>query len=99
MSLDAGSVHATLGGIFNPAAFNAFGGAMYKAKGDAEKGEKAISAANARTSKSLQAMGTAAKYGAAGGIAGLGVVIGYSIKKAADFEAQLSSLQSVTGAN
>ncbi|MCW2573490.1 MAG: Phage-related tail protein, partial [Frankiales bacterium] len=97
--MDAGSVVATLGGRFSPGGFDAFGSAMYRARSQMEAGEKRMTSSQARVSKSLHNMGQAAKYSAVGGIAGLGVVIGYSIKKAADFEQQLDSLASTSGAS
>lgn len=97
--MDAGHVVATLGGRFDPAGFNAFGSAMYRARSDMESGEKRMTASQSRIAKSSHAMGQAVKIGAIGGIAGLGVAVGYSIKKAADFEQQLDSLGSVSGAS
>lgn len=99
MSFDAGEVFAILGGRFNPAGFTAFERAMYQSRARAEDAEKRITGSMDRTSRAMHAVGQAAKVGAVAGIAGIGVAVGYSIKKAADFEQQLSSLQSVSGAS
>ena len=99
MALDAGSVFATLGGRFNGRDFNLFGQAMYRARADMDAAEKRMRTVSERSQASLAAMGHAAKVVAGGGILAVGAAVGISIKKAADFEAQLSSLQSVTGAN
>lgn len=63
-----------------------------------ESGEKAMKTSAQRTSASLHAMGRAAKIGAGAGVLALGAVLVGSVKKAADFEAQISSLGSVSGA-
>lgn len=97
--MDAGHVIATLGGRFDPAGFNAFGSAMYRARSDMESGERRMISSQSRIGRASHAMGQAVKVGAIGGIAGLGVAVGYSIKKAADFEQQLDSLGSVSGAS
>lgn len=99
LAFDAGSVVATLGGSFQGQAFHQFSSAMYKARSEMNATERAISDSSARSQRSLHAIGHAAKVGAVGGIAALGVAIGYSVKKAADFEQQMSSLKSVTGAS
>lgn len=98
MALDAGSVYATLGGRFSPAGFQAFGSAMVRARTQMEDGEKRMKTSAQRTSASLHALGHAAKVGAGAGILGLTAVLASSVKSAADFEAQLSSLQSVSSA-
>lgn len=98
MAFSAGQVSAILEGKFSPAGFVAFGGAMNKAKAEMMAMEKSVAGSSDRTGKGMAVMGVAAK-GAAVGIGGLAVVVGLSVKKAAEFEAQLSSLKSVTGAS
>ena len=98
MPLDAGSVYATLGGKFNPAGFLAYGKAMDEAKGKTVKAEAEMSAAHKRSSGALSAMGSTARTAAAGGILAVGAAVASSVSKAATFEAQLSSLKSVSGA-
>src|SRR4051794_21889193 len=99
MSLDAGSVYATLGGRFNPAGFVAFDGALNRSKGHTSQFESALLRSTSRGSTALRALGTAAGLGAGGGIVALGTAMALSVKKAADFQGQLSALKSVTNAN
>lgn len=98
MAFNAGSVFATLGGRFEPAGFMRFGVAMRGAQSQMEASEKRMTTSAQRTSASLHAIGHAAKVGAGAGILGLGAVIAGSVKKAADFEQQLSSLGAVSNA-
>jgi TP901 family phage tail tape measure protein len=98
MALSAGSVFVTLGGRFSPAEFNRFGAATQRAGGDMERAEKRVRTSAERSAASLAAMGHAAKVGAGAGIAALGAGLVYSIKKAADFEQQMSRVGSVSGA-
>ena len=98
MSFDAGSVAATLRGDFNPAAFMAFDAAMKKAGSTMTAFERKMETSAQRSSRSLHAIGTAAKVGAGAGVLALGAALVKSVALAADFEQQLSSLKSVSGA-
>lgn len=95
MSLDAGSVYTVLGGKFNPSAFLSFDNAMRRSIA----GAKAFEGRNQKSASTMNMVGKAAKYGAGVGIVGLGAVMYQSVKKAADFEEQLSALEAVTKAN
>jgi TP901 family phage tail tape measure protein len=102
MPFNAGEVQVILGAKVNIAGFQAYDTAMAKAVSAAGKGElaqKRYDAAMAKSQATLHAVGRAATVGAAGGILALGAAIAGSVKKAADFEAQLSSLQSVSSAS
>lgn len=103
MSLDAGSVYATLGGRFNRSGFVAFDSAMHKSSRSVDVFERGMGRSMSRSSRALHSMGRAATQaaglGAAGGVLALGYAMVGTVKKAADFEAQLSSLASVSGAN
>lgn len=92
MALDAGSVYATLGGKFNPSGFVQFDGAMKRSTGHAGTFERALAGSTARAGRAMKLL-------AVGGVAGVTVGIAGAVKKAADFEAQLSSLQAVSNAN
>jgi TP901 family phage tail tape measure protein len=107
MALDAGEVYAVLGGRFSPQGFVAFDNAMKKSHAGAsafekrldEAGHKSGTALRAKKSgNALRAIGKAALYTSVGvGAAAVGV--GFMVKKAADFEQQMSSLGSVTNAS
>jgi TP901 family phage tail tape measure protein len=92
---NAGVVAATLSGNFSPAGFVAFDSAMHKAKSSMDDAEKK----HGRLGKAMAATGKVAALGLGGGILAAGLAIGKSVSLAADFEQQLSSLKSVTGAN
>jgi TP901 family phage tail tape measure protein len=72
---------------------------MTRTKVQTEQAEKAMSASHSRMSKTSALLGTAAKTGAAAGIAAIGIAAYKSVKLAASFEAQLSSLKSVADAS
>ena len=95
MALDAGSVFAVLGGKFNPAGFAQFDAAMKKSTASASAAEKS----HARSAGAMTMMGTAAKTGAAVGIAAVGYALVKSVQSAATFEKKMSELQAVTKAN
>ena len=95
MALDAGSVFAVLGGKFNPAGFAQFDAAMKKSTASASAAEKS----HARSAGAMTLMGTAAKTGAAVGIAAVGYALVKSVQSAATFEKKMSELQAVTKAN
>lgn len=99
MAFNAGAVEVSLGGKFSPAGFMAFDKAMKKSGNSMGMMDRAILRTTSRGSTALRTLGTAAGFGAAGGIAALGVGLVASVKKAADFESQLSALKSVTQAN
>ncbi len=106
MAFSAGDVEVTLGGRFSPAGFAQFSAATNKAGADMRKAEAEIAAAQTRlagaSSRAATAqgqLGRVAKVAAIGGIGALGLALAGSVKLAADFEAQLSSLKAVTGAN
>jgi TP901 family phage tail tape measure protein len=99
MSLDAGSVYATLGGRFSPSGFAAFDGAMHKSHRNVNVFERGIDRSMSRSSRAMHAVGRAATTGAGVGILAVGAAMVGAVKKAADFESQLSSLQAVSGAN
>lgn len=98
MSLSAGSVSATLRGNFSPAGFLAFDSAIKHSAATMDGAEKRMTAAGSRGGKALSAIGKAGGLAAAGGILAFGLAVGKSVSLAADFEAQLSSLKSVSGA-
>ena len=95
MALDAGSVFAVLGGKFNPAGFAQFDAAMKKSTASATAAEKS----HARSAGAMTMLGTAAKTGAAVGIAAVGYALVKSVQSAATFEKKMSELQAVTKAN
>lgn len=95
MALDAGSVFAVLGGKFNPAGFAQFDAAMKKSTASASAAEKS----HARSAGAMTLMGTAAKTGAAVGVAAVGYALVKSVQSAATFEKKMSELQAVTKAN
>ena len=92
--LDAGSVVATLGGVFQPSGFVAFDGAMKKSAASAAAAEKQIAGSQKRTGAAVTAMGTAATAAAAVVVVGLVK----SAQAAQRFEKQMSELQAVTKA-
>ena len=95
MALDAGSVFAVLGGKFNPAGFAQFDAAMKKSTASASAAEKS----HARSAGAMTMLGTAAKTGAAVGVAAVGYALVKSVQSAATFEKKMSELQAVTKAN
>ena len=98
MALEAGSVYAILGGRFVPTGFAQFDAAMKRSAAGAAAAERAISASQARTSRSAVALGAASKVGAAG-VAAIGLAAAASVKKSMAFNAQLSELKAVTKAS
>ena len=99
MSLNAGSVYAVLGGRFVPSGFAQFDAAMKKAAANAGATEKAIVGSHKRSGDSMSAMGKVANKTAAVGIAAVGASMVFSVKKAMDFEKQMSAVQAATKAN
>jgi TP901 family phage tail tape measure protein len=99
MALDAGSVYALLGARIDRSGFNAYGAAMTRAKVQTETAEKAMTSSHSRMGRASAVLGTAAKSGAVAGIAAIGYAAVKSVKLAASFEAQLSSLKSVADAS
>lgn len=99
MSLSAGSVYAVLGGKFVPSGFAQFDAAMKKSAASAAATEKQIATSSKGSSAAMMALGTAAKTGAAVGIAAIGAAAVVSIKKAANFEQAMSEVQAVTKAS
>lgn len=98
MALDAGSVYAVLEGKFHPGGFLAFDGAMKRSEGHTNSFERALLRTTSRGSTALRALGTAAGYGAAGGIAALSVAVVSSVKAAGNFEAALERVHTQAGA-
>lgn len=96
---DAGQVRATLGADFRPGGFLAFDGAMKRSGKHVNGFEAALLRSSQRGSTALRTLGTAAGLGAGGGIVALGIAIAGTVKTAANFESQLSSLKAVTQAN
>lgn len=99
MALDAGSVFAVLGGKFNPAGFAQFDAAMKKSSASASAAEASIVRSSGRSAGAMTMLGTAAKTGAAVGIAVVGYALVKSVQSAASFEKKMSELQAVTKAN
>lgn len=97
--LNAGSVTATLGGVFNPAGFAAFDGAMKKSAASATAAEAQIAGSSKRSASALGVMGTVAKTGAAAGLLAVGAAAVVSVKQAASFEQVMSDVQAVTKAS
>ena len=99
MSLSAGSVYAILGGRFQPSGFVQFDSAMKRSAAQAAATEKQIATSSKGSSAAMVALGTAAKTGAAVGIAAIGAAAIVSIKKAANFEQAMADVQAVTKAS
>jgi TP901 family phage tail tape measure protein len=99
VALDAGSVYAVLEGRFHPGGFLAFDGAMKRSEGHTTGLERALLRTTSRGSTALRTLGTAAGYGAAGGIAALSVAIVGSVKAAASFESALERVHTQAGAS
>lgn len=93
MALDAGSVFAVLGGKFNPAGFAQFDAAMKKSTASATAAERA----HARSAGAMTLMGTAAKTGAAVGVAALGIALVKSIQTASQFDSAMRNVNSIAG--
>jgi TP901 family phage tail tape measure protein len=98
MALNAGEVYALLGGRFSPGGFVAFDKAMQGSHAKASAFEKSLDSAGKKSSTALHAIGKAALVtSVAVGAAAVGV--GFMVKKAADFEQQISTLGAVTNAS
>jgi TP901 family phage tail tape measure protein len=99
VSLNAGTVYATLGGQFRPDAFARFDSAMRRAEAGSTRFGNAFEKQAQRSNRAAAALGNAAKTGLYGGVLAAGAGLTFAVKKAADFESQLSSLGAVTKAN
>lgn len=102
MSFLAAEVTAILGARANPAGFGQYDRLIARATASAARGEAANQKYNTsleRSQATMARVGKVAQTGLAAGILGATAAIAASVKKAADFEQQLSSLQAVTGAN
>lgn len=94
MSFNAGEVIVVLGADVDTGAFARYAHAVHKARDAADDAEKR----HRKMSMAFGAAGMAAK-GAAIGMGTVAAGMAYAIKKAADFESQLSALGAVTKAN
>jgi TP901 family phage tail tape measure protein len=98
MALLAGEVYALLGGRYSPSGFASFDKAMQSSHAKATAFERNLDSAGKKSSNALHLIGKAALYTGVG-VSAAAVGIGVMVKKAADFESQMSSLGAVTNAN
>ena len=99
MSLNAGSVYALLGARVDMSGFAKYDAAMKRSVAQAGAAETAIAGSGKRSSAAMMALGTAAKTGAAVGIAAVGKAAIVSIKEAANFQQAMADVQAVTKAS
>lgn len=99
MSLNAGSVYATLGARFNHDAFTRFDAAMRRSETSTGRFEQAFTRSMGRSHTAARLLATGATAAATGGLALLAGGMVATVKKAADFESQLSSLGAVANAS
>src|SRR5215218_9287871 len=99
MTLLAGAVEAILGARFTPPGPTAFDGRMKKSIALTTRTENAVKRAGDRGTKAFHAFGRAAGVTAVGGTAGLAVATGLLVKKAMEYEQQMSATVAATSAN
>lgn len=93
LDYDSGTAAAQM--ARDEAAFNG----LTAAAGRASKSSSMLSSIMAKQQRNAAALGTAAKVAAAGGVAALGYALVDTIKVGADYEAQMSRVQAVSGAS
>src|SRR5690348_15647657 len=96
---DAGSVHATLGGYYNPAAFKAFDRDMLRSGRSMEAFESRVAASSKRTERSHHAMSRAIGVGTVGALT-LGAAASVkSVQAFAAYNRQMQTVKAVSKAS
>lgn len=99
MSFDAGQVHATLGGYYNPAAFKAFDRDMLRSGRNMELFESRVARSATRTSQSHNRMARTIGYGTAGALTLLGAAAVKSVQAFEGYNRQMQTAQAVSKAS
>lgn len=96
---NAGELFVLLGGRLDPTGFRQFDAQMKSSTAKATAFERGLKQSMQSGQRSLDGFKRAATGAAKVGVLGLAGALAYSVKKAADFEEQMSRLGAVTGAS